>query len=72
VSDDGIVHGYSGDDGPHSMIYEDKFIAWGAGRDYALAAMHLGKNSREAVEVACALDNTCGMGIDILELSCQL
>jgi len=67
VSDDGIVHGYSGDDGPHAMIYEDKFVAWGAGRDYALAAMYLGRTAREAVEVACVLDTTCGMGIDILD-----
>lgn len=67
VSDDGKVYGYSGDDGPHAMVYEDQFLAWGAGRDYALAAMYLGKNAREAVEVACALDTTCGLGIDVLD-----
>jgi ATP-dependent protease HslVU (ClpYQ) peptidase subunit len=59
---------YSGDDGPHCAARENAFSAWGAGRDYALAAMHLGKTAREAVEVACALDNTCGQGIDTLEL----
>ena len=37
-------------------------------RDFALAAMHLGKSAREAVEVACALDVFCGNGIDTLEL----
>lgn len=68
ISDDGKLYGYSGDDGPHAIEYEDAFTAWGAGRDYALAAMYLGKNAREAVEVACALDTTCGMGIDTLEL----
>lgn len=43
--------------------------AMGHGRDFALAAMHLGKSAREAVEVACALDVFCGNGIDTLELT---
>jgi ATP-dependent protease HslVU (ClpYQ) peptidase subunit len=59
---------YSGDDGPYCARRENEFFALGAGRDYALAAMHLGKTAREAVEVACALDITCGQGIDTLEL----
>lgn len=54
--------------GPYGAKRENKFCAFGAGRDYALAAMYLGKNAREAVEVACALDVTCGNGIDALEL----
>jgi ATP-dependent protease HslVU (ClpYQ) peptidase subunit len=69
ISNDGEVRGYSGDDGPHYIVYENKFIAFGAGRDYALAAMHLGKSAREAVELACLLDTSCGQGIDILELA---
>lgn len=52
----------------HPQRIEDRFCAMGAGRDYALAAMHLGKTAREAVEVACALDVFCGNGIDTLEL----
>jgi ATP-dependent protease HslVU (ClpYQ) peptidase subunit len=68
VTDDGELRGYSGDDGPNYVLYEDKFVAFGAGRDYALAAMYLGSDARRAVEVACALDNSCGMGIDTLEL----
>lgn len=52
----------------YSEIYEDKFVAFGCGRDYAMAAMYLGKSAREAVEVACALDINCGKGIDTLEL----
>lgn len=59
---------YSGEDGPHAARSEDKRDAWGAGYAYALAAMHLGHNAREAVQVACALDINCGMGIDTLEL----
>jgi ATP-dependent protease HslVU (ClpYQ) peptidase subunit len=69
ISDDGELRGYSGEDGPHFMIYENAFMAWGAGRDYALAAMYFGRSAREAVEVACALDTSCGMGIDLLELA---
>jgi 20S proteasome alpha/beta subunit len=53
---------------PHAMTIEDKCYAMGSGRDYALAAMHLGRNSRKAVEVACALDLGCGNGIDTLRL----
>ena len=37
-----------------------KFFAIGSGRDYALAAMHLGTNSRKAVEVAIHFDNNTG------------
>jgi ATP-dependent protease HslVU (ClpYQ) peptidase subunit len=68
ITNAGEVRGYSGDDGPHFELYEDKHIATGAGRDYALAAMYLGCDARKAVEVACALDNCCGKGIDTLEL----
>lgn len=53
---------------PHAMTIEDQRYAMGSGRDYALATMHLGRNSRKAVEVACALDNGCGNGIDTLRL----
>lgn len=48
---------------------EDAFIAFGAGRDYAMAAMHVGCDARKAVEVACIFDTGCGMGIDTLELA---
>lgn len=53
---------------PHPEVVEDKFFARGAGRDYAMAAMHLGCDARRAVEVACAFDVGCGNGIDTLEL----
>lgn len=52
---------------PYPVVVEDRTIAVGSGRDYALAAMHLGKNAQEAVKVACALDIYCGNGIDVLE-----
>lgn len=47
---------------------ESPFYAIGSGRDFAMAAMHLGHSAKEAVAVACALDSTCGNGIDALEL----
>ncbi len=54
---------------PHAIQYEQRCVAIGSGREYAMAAMHLGKSAREAVEVAIALDPGCGNGIDALELS---
>lgn len=53
---------------PYPELREDRFDSIGSGRDYALAAMYLGHDSRKAVEVACALDNGCGNGIDTLTL----
>lgn len=46
----------------------EPFCAMGSGRDYALAAMHLGHDSRKAVEVACVFDVGCGNGVDVLTL----
>ncbi len=53
---------------PYPVFYEEAFDAIGSGRDYALAAMYLGHTARRAVEVASALDDSCGKGIDTLEL----
>lgn len=53
---------------PFPVRYEQKFAAIGSGREYARAAMHLGKTAQEAVEVAIALDSGCGNGIDTLTL----
>jgi hypothetical protein len=47
---------------------ESPFIAIGSGREYAMAAMHLGKSAAKAVEVACALDANCGNGVDTMML----
>lgn len=38
--------------------------ACGDGKDFALAAMHLGKSAREAVQVAAALCPSVGMGVN--------
>lgn len=47
---------------------EAPFFAIGSGRDFAMAAMHLGRSAVEAVQVACALETGCGNGVDTLEL----
>jgi ATP-dependent protease HslVU (ClpYQ) peptidase subunit len=54
--------------GPSPMEVEDNHVAIGSGRDYAQAAMALGKGAREAVELACQFDIDCGNGVDTLEL----
>lgn len=53
---------------PYPFVMEDPFHATGSGRDFAIAAMHLGRTAVEAVEIACLFDPGCGMGIDTLEL----
>lgn len=47
-------------------LVESAFHACGSGRDYAMAAMCLGKSAKEAVEIACRFDINCGNGIDTL------
>lgn len=54
---------------PYPITFEDQHHAIGCGRDFALAAMYLGKTAREAVEVAIALDSGCGNGVDTLEFT---
>lgn len=53
---------------PYPIRFHDKHFAIGSGRDFALAAMHLGLSSEAAVGVACCLDSGCGNGIDTLTL----
>jgi ATP-dependent protease HslVU (ClpYQ) peptidase subunit len=53
---------------PMGVPYEQEFCAIGSGRDYALAAMHLGYDAKKAVAVACHFDVNCGNGIDTVTL----
>ena len=55
-------------DGPMPVKLEAKFYAIGSGRDFALAAMHLGYDAKKAVEVGSALDQSTGNGIDSVTL----
>lgn len=48
---------------------EQQFFAIGSGRDFALAAMHLGKSAPEAIEVAAQFDVNTGMGVDTVTLN---
>ncbi|HOW46123.1 MAG TPA: hypothetical protein P5305_01545 [Rubrivivax sp.] len=55
------------EDTPYAIINEDPVLAFGSGRDYALAAMFCGMSAAEAVRVACHFDAGCGMGIDAID-----
>lgn len=44
------------------------FMAIGAGRDFALAALHLGYDTRKAVEVACELSVYCETPVKVFEI----
>jgi ATP-dependent protease HslVU (ClpYQ) peptidase subunit len=52
----------------YPIYYEQDCMVVGSGREYARAALHLGKTAAEAVQVAIDLDHNCGNGIDTLEL----
>lgn len=49
-------------------VYEP-FMAWGSGRDFAMGAMAMGADAKQAVEIACKYDVNCGMGIDVMEIA---
>lgn len=63
---EGAVFTYAS--GPYPMTIEAQKCAFGSGRDFAEAAMYLGKNASDAVAVACVFQTDCGNGIDTLEL----
>lgn len=48
------------------IIMNVPFWSIGCGCDFAMGAMASGKNSYDAVSIACKLDIHCGMGIDSL------
>lgn len=54
--------------GPWPVCIEDAFFAAGSGRDFALAAMELGRNASQAVALACKFQSDCGNGVDALDL----
>lgn len=66
VRGDGSLWVYENSHCPFQV--EDKVYAAGSGRDYALAALHLGRSAVEAVEVACHFDVNCGQGVNVLHL----
>lgn len=66
VEESGVVKMY--ERYPIPIVMEHKFHAIGSGRDFAMAAMHLGHDPIKAVEVACELDAYTGGGIDVVFL----
>lgn len=48
---------------------KNDFWAVGTGANYAIAAMHLGKSPKEAVELACLYDTSSNGPIDFMKLS---
>lgn len=66
IDTDGKVWKY--EDTPYPFRVEEPFYAIGSGRDFAIAAMHYGKSSLEAVLLASRFDPGCGNGVDALRL----
>lgn len=66
VVDSGGLMIYEGSGYP--VRIEDRFSAFGSGREFATAAMYLGETAQKAVEVAMALSTGCGNGVDTLTL----
>lgn len=66
VSPDGVVKVY--ERYPIPIVMEQDFHAIGSGRDFALAALHLGHDPVTAVRVASELDSYTGGGIDVVSL----
>ena len=46
----------------------ETFTACGSGRDFAIAAMALGKNARDAVKLAAQFDIFTGGGVDVRDV----
>lgn len=66
VFQDGSLNQYENTPDPITVL--NKQWAIGSGRDFALAAMHLGKTAVEAVEIACLFDTNSGQGVDYMTL----
>lgn len=47
----------------------DAFMAWGSGRDFAIAAMVMSADARRAVEITCQFSADCGMGVEAYDLA---
>lgn len=54
------------ENGHESPLPAAPYHAWGAGRDFALGAMHHGASAGEAVAAAIAHCNSCGGDVDEL------
>lgn len=55
---------YSYEQLPVKQLVEDRFAAWGSGRDLAMGALAMGATAVEAVKVASRLSSSCGLGVE--------
>jgi hypothetical protein len=46
----------------------EPFWAWGSGRDFAIGALAMGADAREAVEVAIQFNIDCGFGVEAYDM----
>ena len=66
VAKDGHIFIY--EQRPVPQPVEDKFAAWGSGRDFAIGALAMGADARTAVRIASEFNVGSGMGIDSFEV----
>ena len=59
------------EDTAEKIKVEGEYMAWGSGRDFAMGALAMGADAKQAVEVACRFSVSCGMGVDVADLSGQ-
>ena len=46
------------------LRFDNLFLAWGSGRDYAMGAMAMGADAIKAVQIASQFDTGCGNGVE--------
>lgn len=66
IDNSGVVRLY--EQGAIPFVVEDQHFACGSGRDYAMAAMHLGCDAARAVGVATVFQCDTGNGVDTMTL----
>ena len=54
---------------PFPQKVEDRFCAWGSGKEFAIGAMAMGADAKTAVEVAIAHCDSCGIGVTSIEVN---
>ena len=53
---------------PEPQFIEDRFFAWGSGRDFAMGALAMGATAEQAVEIASRYNIYCGLGCDVIQI----
>lgn len=59
---------FSYEQAPSKIVVHHPFMAFGSGRDFAMAALALGYDSVKAVEIASQLCDSCGCGVTAFEV----